>query len=84
MGKAEHVPSKSMYRGIRVTLTQAPGDRPSILTLSVKHVGRQWDEWNLLFPAIRVPARELTGYRDVLVVMVQAVEALLAAEEESR
>lgn len=76
--------ARSTYRGLRVTITQPPGDRPLVLTLSAKGEGSRWDEWNLLFPAIRVPTREILDYRDVLTVVIQAVEALLLAEEESR
>jgi len=76
-------PARSTYKGIRVTLTQTPGDRPAILTLAVKGETARWDEWNLLFPAIRVPHRPLSDYRDVLAVVCSAVETLLAAEVAS-
>lgn len=84
MAKDDSPRARSLYRGLRMTLTQAPGDSPSVLTLSVKHESGRWDEWNLLFPAIRVAHQPLEGYRDVLTVAVRAVEALLEAEERSR
>lgn len=77
-------PAKSLYKGLRITLTQAPGDSPSILCVSVKHPAGRWDEWNLLFPALRVPHRELDGYGAVLALLAETVETLLEAEEGSR
>lgn len=77
-------PARSLYRGLRLTVTQPPDQGPSVLTLAVKHPAGKWDEWNLLFPALRIPHRELDGYEAVLRLVAETVATLLTAEEESR
>lgn len=73
----------SFYRGIKVTLTQAPGDRPCVVTVATKRADRPWDEWDLLFPAVRVPVPDsgIRGYTDILRLLVSAVEELIAADQ---
>lgn len=69
---------RSTYKGLRVTVVQAPGDRPAILTVAVKPEAAGWDEWHLLFPALRVPHRELVSSGDVLALLAEVVEDLLS------
>lgn len=72
----------SVYNGIKVTITQAPGDRPAVVTVAVKQREDHWDDWNLLYPAIRVPLRDIKGHRDVLRTIVDVVEELIRVDDE--
>jgi hypothetical protein len=44
----------SRYRGLRVQITQAPGMDSCLVTVAVKGLSAHWDEWSLVFPALRV------------------------------
>lgn len=72
--------AKSLYTGLRLTVTQQDPSRPCVVTLSTKQRESLWDDWNLLFPAIRVEVQPLNGYDDVLRAVVATVEALLSAD----
>ena len=76
----------SYYRGLRLTINQAPGDKPCIVTLSTKPLDRAWDEWSLLFPAIRVPVPVggIDGYQAILRLAADTIESLLEAERHYR
>lgn len=75
----------SYYAGIRVTLTQPPDpDSPCIVTVSTKQTYQPWDQWDLLFPAIRVPVGPVNGYTDVLRTLCATIESLLEADREYR
>jgi len=67
----------SRYAGMRVTLTQTLGSDQCLVTVSVK--GRQdgWDEWTLLFPAIRHHSGPLTSSVDAATAVGEAVEMVL-------
>lgn len=56
----------SNYRGLKVTVTQVPEREHCLVTVSTKEILKPWDDWSLLFPAIRVPSRELNGVDEVL------------------
>lgn len=79
-------PARSHYRGLRLSVTQAPGDRPCIVTLATKAADRPWDDWSLLFPAIRVPMppQGINSYEGILEVVVAAVQAVLRADRDYR
>lgn len=62
------------YRAIRVTLTNRPGGDVAFLTVAVKRPTGRWDEWDLLFPAIRTTAEGLHSYEDVLESMISALQ----------
>lgn len=74
--------AKSYYRGLRVTLTQSPDSRVCLVGVSTKAAEAPWEDWNLLFPAIRVPAREVNGYESVLRLLVDTIEGLLLADKK--
>lgn len=80
----EQPPARSIYRGIRVGITQRDLDGPCLVTLSTKQLDQPWDEWDLLFPAIRVPIPDegVGGYQDILKVAVSAVQALIRADQQ--
>lgn len=71
---------RSAYSGLRLTVTQAPGDDVMWLSVTVKRPADGWDAYSLLFPAQRVPVRRLDGYRDVLSVVAEVAEHLLESE----
>lgn len=62
---------------MRITLTQTLGSDQCLVTVSVK--GRQdgWDEWSLLFPALRQDSGPLTSSLDAAVAVGEAVESVL-------
>lgn len=74
--------ARSYYRGLRLNITQSPGDRPCIVTLATKPLDKAWDDWSLLFPAIRVPVPEggISGYQDILRLCVTVIEELLEVD----
>lgn len=78
--------ARSCYRGIRVTINQTGLDKPCLVSLSTKQLDRAWDEWDLLFPAIRVPIPEggIDGYTGILRLIGAAFEALLEADQRYR
>lgn len=67
----------STYKGLRLTVVQAPDERPMVLTVAVKRESAGWDEWGLLFPALRVPHRPMDSSGDVLALVAEIVEQLL-------
>lgn len=72
----------SAYRGLRITVTQHPEQDNAYVSLSVKQVSGRWDEWALLFPALRVDAPPAESVTEALLMVKQAYE-VLAAELES-
>lgn len=76
-GEAPRGRGRSTYRGLRLTVTHTPEDGPSFLTLAVKSEVGGWNEWSLLFPAVRVPHRPLQDHRDVLALAAECLEGLL-------
>lgn len=66
--------ARSGYRAIRVTLTNRPGGDVAFLTVAVKRPTGRWDEWDLLFPAVRTDASGLHSYADVLEAMITALQ----------
>lgn len=76
--------AKSHYRGLRVTVTQNPGHGASLVSVAVKPPRGAWDEWSLLFPAIKVETMKVDDYTGVLKVVIATVEALLEADEKYR
>ncbi len=81
----KHVPARSYYRGVKMTIVQPPApDSPCVVSLSVKRVDQRWDEWSLLMPSIRVPVAEINGYEDILQACVAAVQAVLRAEQAAQ
>lgn len=78
-------PAQSVYRGIRLTVTQPPDpDSPCIVTLAVKELYKPWDDWSLLYPAIRVPVRDIASHEDVLRAVARTIEALIDADRKYR
>lgn len=47
-------PAASRYRGLRLTITQAPGSDKVWLTIAAKTWQGRWDEWSLIVPAMPV------------------------------
>lgn len=74
MGKA-----RSLYRGVRVTLTDLPDRDAAIVTVAVKQANGRWDDWSLLFPAKRVSGAAIGSTTDALHVM-QAALRMVEAE----
>lgn len=76
----------SHYRGLRLTINQTGPDKPCLVSLSVKEMDKPWDQWDLLFPAIRVPIPPggLDGYESCLTAVGSAIEALLEADRRYR
>lgn len=70
MGRAE-----SRYRAVRLTVTAHPHGGASVVTVAVKQPTGRWDDWSLLFPALRCP---LDSPSHALEVLEQAQEALAA------
>lgn len=67
----------SLYRGFRVTLTEVPGSDACIVTLATKNLQDRWDEWSLLFPALRVPLTDelaQPALADMLSLAIAALE----------
>ena len=78
--------ARSCYRGIRVTITQTGTDTPCLVSVSTKQLDEAWDQWDLLFPAIRVPIPPdgVNGYLGILSLVGSAFEALMEADERYR
>ena len=68
-------PAESRYRAVRLTVTAHPQGGPAIVTVAVKQPTGRWDDWHLLFPAIRCP---LGAPGHALEVLETAQEALAA------
>jgi len=71
----------SLYRGIRVTLVQAPLTHTALVTVSVKGAAQRWDEWSLLFPALRADIGTPQNAYEVVEVLREAL-AVVSAELE--
>lgn len=86
MARNRTKPAQSYYRGIRVSITQSDLERPCLVTVATKHLDKHWDEWDLLFPAIRVPipVGVPDDYTFILRLVADAVEALIAADKQYR
>lgn len=85
MPRPEAPKAQSIYRGVRLTITQPPdGDQPCIVTLAVKQTYQPWDQWDLIFPAIRVPVGPLEGYSDVLKAVGRVLEGVLESDRQYR
>lgn len=67
----------SLYRGLRVTLTQLPGGGATLVTVASKGERDRWDEWSLLYPAVRMGAVELDSADAALEAIGAAVTELL-------
>lgn len=71
-------PAQSLYAGLRVTVTRSPvQDGPLWVTVAIKQVTGRWDEWSLLFPAVKVrgPDASIDGWLEVLEYVIQELEA---------
>lgn len=79
-------PARSHYRGIRVTINQTGPEKPCLVTVSTKQLDRSWDQWDLLFPAIRVPVAPegIDGYVGILRLIQSAFAALIEADQRYR
>jgi hypothetical protein len=84
MARPNQRPARSLYRGIRVSITQRDLETPCLVTLATKQLNAPWDQWDLLFPAIRVPVdpRDSDGYQGILRTVVRAVEELIRVDSE--
>lgn len=78
--------AQSIYRGIRLNITQQSLEKPCLVTLATKQLDRAWDQWDLLFPAIRVPVPPdgVNGYLGILSVVNAAIQALDEADKRYR
>lgn len=77
-------PARSLYRGLRVSIVQRDLDTPCLVTLATKRLDAPWDQWDLLFPAIRVAVdpRDSDGYQGILRTVVRAVEELIRVDSQ--
>lgn len=76
--------ARSNYRGLKVTLTQKPDGGVCLVSVSTKAAEAGWEDWNLLFPALRIQARPVSGYADVLRLLCDTLQGLLDADIEHR
>lgn len=67
--------ARSLYAGLRVTLTDPQNGSPGILTVSGKDRLNTWDDWSSIVPAIRVPTPTPIGSN------VEAIRRIIAALE---
>lgn len=76
-------PARSNYLGLRITVTQLPEQPTALVNLSTKAAHGRWDDWSLLYPSLRVPLREVRDHRDILRVIVDAVQDLIDLDTEN-
>lgn len=69
--------AQSLYRGLRVTVTQLPDDGACLVSVATKAEKARWDEWNLLYPAIRIEARTFDSHEAVLEALQTVIGDLL-------
>lgn len=69
----------SLYRGLRVTITQLPDGGATLVTVAAKGPRQRWDEWSLLYPAVRMGALEVHSHMEALEAIQTAVGQLLAS-----
>lgn len=86
MTDSEGRKARSVYRGIKVCITQTDLETPCLVSISTKHLNKPWDDWSLVFPAIRVPIPESPAgsYQDILSLVAASVQALIRADAEYR
>lgn len=78
-------PAKSNYAGVRLTVTQPPDQgAPCIVTLATKQTHQPWDQWDLLFPALRMPVRDIDSYVGILEAVRGVLQALIESELSGR
>jgi len=79
MGKAVETPiAQSRYRGLRLTVTQLPNDGALLVGVAVKAERAHWDDWNLLYPAVRLEPQALDSHMAVLECLQGVIQHLLA------
>lgn len=69
-------PARSAYRGFRVTLTEVPGADHCFVTLATKNAQQHWDEWTMLFPALRMPLTDSVARASLADMLEVAIRAL--------
>lgn len=74
--------AQSLYRGLRVTLTQAPDGEFALVGVSVKPQSGSWDDWSLLFPPVRIETREIAGSQDALKLLGEIISGLTEASAD--
>lgn len=67
----------SRYNGIRISLSQPPGGGATFITIAVKHHTGGWDEWSLLYPAIRREFDAFNGASEAVEVLHEALGTIL-------
>jgi len=79
MARAADAPTaRSLYRGLRVTVTQLPADGACLVMVATKPERGHWDEWNLIYPAIRLEPRVFDSHEAVLEALQAVIGRLLA------
>lgn len=68
----------SLYRGLRVTITQLPDGGATLVTVAAKSHSARWDEWSLLYPAIRMGELRVDSHLGALEAIQSAVQQLLS------
>lgn len=71
--KAPKTLSRSLYRGMRLTVTEGPNGDWCLITVSVKQLHGKWDEWTMLFPALRLEHEPITSPKDALYLLSEAL-----------
>jgi hypothetical protein len=72
----------SLYRGLRLSLTQTGGTGRVYVTLETKRVGDGWDEWSLEHPVLRLGEERITETADAIRVLLRVLNGELERLEQ--
>lgn len=72
--------AQSLYRGVRVTLTQDVRGNLALVTVSVKDSAAPWSDWSALAPAQRIEGREIHGVADALAILQEALAGMAESQ----